>query len=169
LSATWTIKSFHGAGGTAGNWPINGRFSRDDSDLTSGGNSVQIPSSGVAQTWRKLFKVNFDTTPAGSISNLRAYDGVALPTGVKLYGHISNSYTRPSVTDETLSMAAWTDMATLTGVGGSVLMLRTGTVLTNPATGLGTQDYLELILQIGPTAFPALLTNHSVQIRWDEV
>jgi hypothetical protein len=129
---------------------------------------VQIPDSGVAQSWRKLFKIFFNTTPVGTVANLRAYDGVALPTGVKLYGHISSSYTQPSATDETLSLSAWTDMATLNGASSSYLLLHSGTVLTNPATGYGTQDYLELILQVASTASPATLTNHSVQIRWEE-
>jgi hypothetical protein len=127
---------------------------------------VRIPAAGNNNSWRKSFKLNFDTTPSGSATNLRWYDGVSWGTGVQLYARTTATYTEASSADETMATTGYVDAIGYTS--GSPLTVNAGTVISNPNTGLGTQDFVESFLRVGTSASPGTITGHQLNYRWDE-
>jgi len=123
------------------------RYKRADDgalDLTA---AVPKPDSGENLSWRKHCKMNWPSTPAGSISNLRWFVA-SVPTAVKLYSKTSATYTQASASDES-GIASFTDSQPNKDANDETvrtsttpLSVNSGTVLANPSTGEGTQDYV---------------------------
>lgn len=152
MAATYQVDVGHSTGPTMSAWTANGRFHRADTDPTTDGSTtfIPIPGSGVAYSWRKSFKLNVTATPVGSVSNLRFFsDGVAWGTGITCYAMKKAAYTQGSSSDNTAVFdGSAVDVTTYTSA--SPLTITAGTVLSNPSTGYGSQDYL--VLQVGGTS-----------------
>lgn len=169
MAATVEIRSFHGSGPTDTAWPSNGLFDRSDTDPTgTTSNPLLIPGSGTNYSWTKYWKLKFVTSPTGNATNLRAYGPNAdVATGVKMYMGKKASYIQPNSGDESALLSTLLD---LNGnyTSGSPLTINSGTVITNPSTGFGTQDYLALQAGVGTTASLGTTTGFTVTYRWDE-
>lgn len=168
MPATAAVQVYHGAGPTESAWTSGGRYHRADDDPTTDGSTtpIQIPAAGNNNSWRKSHKLKFTTAPAGSITNLRWFDGSSWGTGVTLYAKKTASYTQATSTDESMATTGYTDASTYTS--GSPLTITAGTVLSNPTTGTGTQDYVETFLRVGTTASPGAISGHTLSYRYDE-
>lgn len=165
MAAIVRVDVYHGAGPSSAAWTANELFHRADTSATSTSNPVPVPNAGTANSWPKWTKMNVTTAPAGSITNLRWFDGSSWGTGIKLYAKKNATYTQGSSTDETKSLASYTDAASYTS--GSPYVINSGTVLT-ATTGVGTQDYLETIIELGTTAVQGTVTGHTLTYRFDE-
>ena len=76
------------------------------------------------------------------------------------------SYTQGSSADETAAIGSGVDATTKSS--GSPLVVNSGTVLSNPSTGFGTQDYVVMQLQVGSTAGPGVTSLRTYTYRVDE-
>ncbi len=151
-------------------WSNGGRFHRADSSPTSDGSTtfIPIPTSGTNYSWRKSFKLNVTTTPVGTVSNLRFFsDASSWGTGVTPYAKLKAAYTQGSSSDNSaLFDGTAVDLTTYTS--GSPLTITAGTVLSNPSTGYGTQDYLVIQVGVGSTAVAGTTAARTLTYRTDE-
>lgn len=169
MAATYQVDVFHGSSPTGAAWSAGARFHRADTSPTTDGATtyIPIPTSGTNYSWRKHFKLNVTATPVGSVSNLRFFsDGTSWGTGVTAYVKTSSTYTQGSSSDNSTQISGSTDVTTYTS--GSPLTINSGTVLSNPSTGYGTQDYL--VMQVGGTSLVAAGTTsaRTLTYRVDE-
>jgi hypothetical protein len=167
MPATTRVLSYHGAAPTGSAFPAGGRMHRGDSDPTTDAatSPVVIPTSGEAFSWSKFFKLEAQTAPTGTISNLRVFGAGAWATGVALYLAKTANYAQPNAAEENARIANGVSAATYTAA--SPLVINAGTVV-NAATGVGTQDYLQAQMGVGPTASAGVLPNYTLTYRYDE-
>jgi hypothetical protein len=170
MAATYQVDAATGAGPTMAAWPANGRFHRADSHPTTDGSTtfIPIPSSSTNYSWRKSFKLNVTATPTGTVANLRFFsDGSSWGTGITCYAKLKAAYTQGSSSDNS-ALFDGTAVDVTTYTSGSPLTITAGTVLSNPSTGYGTQDYL--VLQVGGTSSAAAGTTaaRTLTYRVDE-
>jgi len=169
MAATYRVDVFHTAGPTSGAWPAGGLLHRADTDPTTAGAAtpVPVPAAGSNYSWRKSFKLNVTVTPSGAVTNLRWFsDGVSVGTGLVVLAKNTASYTLASSADETVALGSSVDATTLTSA--SPMTVNAGTVLSNPSTGFGTQNYVEMQLQVGTTAGPGVTALRTYSYRVDE-
>jgi len=178
-AATAETRYYHGVvTGTPGSDVIGGnvRFKREDNDTADSVDPVPRPPSGENLSWRKSSKMNWTTTPAGVISNLR-YFTASPPTNIKHYARAGIATYVEAVAGDESGITGFTDNGTNKALfdesnhtSGSPLVVNAGTVLSNPATGEGTQDFVES--QMGVlTAFaggPGPITAFNTTYRYDE-
>ena len=152
MAATYAIHVFHGASPTPQIVATNARFHRADTSPTTDAGTVGIPlpSVGYAYSWRKSLKLCIVTTPTGTASNIRFYtDGSPWGTGITLLVSTNSTYIQASNYDNDNAVVGGTDATTYTSL--NPLIVNAGTVLSNPNTGYGIQDYT--VLQVrGSTA-----------------
>lgn len=174
MAATVEIRSMHGVA-AATETTINGqtvKFKRADNDANDAANPIPKPGAGEVYSWRKSWKIKATVTPDGDIFNLRFFsDGAAWATGVVLYGHKIGSYTQGGSSDETNKIvqgggSAVVDVATL--VAGAPLTVNAGTVISNPDTGFGSQDFAELQLGVANTASRGKKGPRTLTYRFEE-
>lgn len=160
MSASVEARYYTGASpGTAGSNVIGVtvRHKRADNAALDSNNPIPKPPSGENLGWRKHCKVNFLSTPSGAISNLRWFISGTVPTGIKHYSKTLAIYTPASASDES-GIAGFTDTQPnkdsndeTQRTSSSPLVVNAGTVLSNPDTGEGTQDYVVSQLGCKPT------------------
>lgn len=152
MSASVEVRYYTGASpGSAGSDVIGVtvRHKRADNATLDANSPIPKPASGENLGWRKHCKVNFLSTPSGAISNLRWFISGSVPTGIKHYSKASASYNaQASVSDES-GISGFTDTQPnkdandeTQRTSASPLVVNAGTVLSNPNTGEGTQDYV---------------------------
>ena len=170
MPATVEVQAFHGVSPGTGIDRTNQtvRYKRADDDVQDATLPVAIPPSGVNFSFRKSFKLVTTVTPDNQISNLRFFsDGAALGTGRRILFKTATTYTQASAADET-GLAGTVDVDTLTIISPSVI--NAGVVITNPATGQGAQDFVELQLEISAAAIVGNPTGSKATFyRFDEV
>lgn len=166
MPATVQIISYHGATGTTETQVDGGnmRFKQADNDTVDAVNPIPVPGAGSNYSYIKQVRLKATTTPANSISNIKAYmDGAnGLGTGVSLNGKTSASYTDPSSQGTTV-LSGTADMFTYTS--GSPLSI-TGS-LTNPSTG-GIGDYLVMQMAVTTTATQGNTGAETLTMTYDE-
>lgn len=170
MAATYQVQVASSTGPTMTTWTDGGRFHRADSSPTTDGSTtfIPIPTSGTNYSWRKSFKLNVSVTPVGSVSNLRFFsDGTTWGTGITPYAKQKAAYTQGSSSDNTaLFDGTAVDLTTYTS--GSPLTINASTVLSNPTTGFGTQDYLVIQIAVGSTAAAGTTSARTLTYRVDE-
>ena len=145
------------------------RLHRYDSDPTTDQATtfIPLPVAGLAYSWRKQFKLNFLTTPVGTISNLRLYsDGVSWGTGVTVYVAVSPTYFLASPFDAINQIDGAVVLTTKTVL--SPLVVNAGVVLSNPAVGYGIQSYVMIQVSVDHTALEGIPTPRALTYVWDE-
>ncbi len=184
MAATTQVISFHDTGGSQ-QTDVKGeeiRFKRADNDTVDLDNPVMIPGdtdpAGTTHySQRKHTKINFTSTPTGSISNLvwflDDFPTDELPAknwdGLSLYVGTSSSYTLATSGDESAQIGGLVD-ADVTGYDAvTPLVLTAGTVLSNPSTGFGTQPYVILQMSVNKLALPGEKAARQGYYRWDEI
>jgi hypothetical protein len=150
MAASCQTLYFHGASPTPGP-DVTGstvRFKLADNDTQDSNNPIPVPVSGEQLSYTKFMMVNFVTSPAGSISNLRFFV-TSPPTGINHYSWVQSVYTQPSASDEN-GITGYTDTSgnkTTNNypnrTSSNPLVVNSGTVLSNPNTGEGSQSYVQ--------------------------
>jgi hypothetical protein len=150
MAASCQTRYYHGASPTPGP-DVTGstvRYKLNDDDAVDSNYPIPVPASGENLSFTKFMKINFTTSPAGSISNLRWFVSTP-PSGINDYSWHISAYTQPTASDES-GITGYTDTPTNktannypNRTSSSPLVVNSGTVLSNPSTGEGTQDYVQ--------------------------
>lgn len=166
MAATVSVKEATGAGPT--NTTItNSRLKTADDSTQDTNNPLVVPSSGVNWSYWKSHFLNADTTPSGTINNIKWYtDGAIGWTGVVLRVGTTPTYTQATGTEGTTGnessvATASADRYTSADprdVGGSI---------SNPSTGK-ISDYVVLQAMIRTTAQAGTLAQETLTFRYDE-
>lgn len=162
MPVTTRIDSFHGASPTPST-AVTVYYNRTDSDtLGTSADGIVVPSAGPSEnlSWRRVFKINFTSTPATKIANLRFYVD-APPSGLHHYAMTTNGYVQPNANDES-GINNLSDNTTSKDTTNETLHSATnplyvnnGDVLANPNTGYGTQSYVTTQVGVTDTYDPA--------------
>lgn len=169
MAATYQVVTYNGAGPTKSNWPAGNLFHRADTNQTvpASATPIPIPAAGNNWSYRKSIKLEITATPAGTVSNLRWFsDGTSAGTGVTVLIMQTATYTQASASDESAAIAGGVDATTFTSA--SPKTVNAGTVISNPSTGVGTQDYIVQQMQVGTTASPGTTATRTYSYRCDE-
>ncbi len=176
MVATLVVYNLQGAAG-ATEYQVDGvtfRFNRADDVVNTTANPIPKPAAGSNYSWRKTFRCKVTATPDGDISNLRFFtDAGSWGTGVTMWAHTMPwaNYTQGASGDESAKItngagSTVTDASTFTS--GSPLTINSGTVISNPSTGYGTQDTLVAQLEVASTASRGTKGPRTVTWRYDE-
>lgn len=162
MSASQQIRYYHGSSpGTAGG-DVTGSVVRHklaDNDIVDTNNPISLPLSGLSFGWRKSSKENWTGPPVGAISDLVWFLTGSFATGQYVYARVQSVgiYVQASSADQ-LGIAGFTDTApnrttnlASQYTSGSPLTINAGTVLSNPNTGEGDQNFLETQMAIDST------------------
>lgn len=169
MAATYQVVWYSGAGPTKNNWAAGGLIHRGDTLPTSAGSAtpIAIPAAGSNYSWRKSIKLEVTATPVGSVTNLRWFsDATAVGTGITMLVAAITAYTQASASDETAAIPGGVDATTKTSA--SPIVVNSGTVISNPSTGVGTQDHVVMQAQVGTTASPGTTALRTYTYRVDE-
>jgi len=164
-----SITSFKEANGaTPTNTTVTSiRFCTSDTHNPGTNYKLTKPSSGVNRSYWKTIYLNADTTPAGTINNIKFYtDGSIGWSGATLYVGTTTTYTQATGTQDESgddSTVATTDAETYTqasplSVGGSI---------SNPDTGK-ISDYIVLQVDIDNTVNTGAFPAETLTIQFDE-
>jgi len=166
MPAAVSVKQSVGVGPT--NTSItNLRHNTDDTVNPGTTNPLVRPASGYNYGFWKTVFLNADTTPSGTIDNVRFFsDGAIGWTGVELLAGTDPSYTQATgttgVTGDVSSVAivdasTYTHLAPLS-VPGSI---------SNPSTGK-ISDYVVLQAKVSTSAVAGTLPTETLTLRYDE-
>src|SRR3990167_6106530 len=166
MAATVSVKQSVGAGPTD-TTSTNLRFNTDDTINPGTVNPMVKPAAGVNRSYWKTVYLNADTTPTGTINNVKIYsDGTIGWTGCTLYGGSTGTYTQATGTPGTTgtdSSVATANMANWTSAAKKSL---TGTI-SNPSTGKIT-DYVVMQVDVSTSAVAGTLAAETITFEYDE-
>lgn len=166
MAATASVSWFSGAGASenTGVTTLVMKWLDDNVDDATG---PIVRGAGTEHSWAKSLKLNFSTSPAGAITNLRFFSAAAnfggSWTGVSMLA-TSGAYARGAVTDQ--GATARSGMSNRTSA--AMLTINAGEVIANPTTGLGTQDYTILQVSIANTAPAGASDTQTQTFRYAE-
>ena len=150
MAASVQTRYYHGSPGSAGLdvTSTTVRFKLADNDAIDSNTPLTVPTSGENLSWSKFMKVNFTSSPAGNITNLRFFVTTP-PTGIDHYSWAIAGYT-PPVSGDTSGIVGYTDTAPnkatnihTNRTSASPLTVNAGTVLSSPSIGEGSQSYVQ--------------------------
>lgn len=176
MAATVTIESWHGAGAGSGTNISNGevRFKLADNDTVDLNAPLRVPTADQVTaeipstySFRKYFKINVTATPDNSISNLKFFtDGNNLDAEVVLLGDQTDTYQENVSADSTGDTTAhW---LAVNWTKASPLVVNASTVISNPSTGYGTQDFVMIQAMVSSSATAGIKGAQVFSYRWDE-
>lgn len=149
MAATVSVSRFYGAGPSE-ETAISQLIHKWADDNTDDNNDPIVRGAGNVWSWAKSIKMKVDTTPDNDITNLRFFSAAAdfggSHDGVSMLAVEEAAYTQGNSADASAKRASMGNR-----LEGSPLVINAGTVLDNPATGFGTQDYTVLQLQVDNT------------------
>lgn len=179
MAASAQTRYYHGSSpGSAGS-DVTGatvRYKLADNDITDTNNPVPLPGTGLGFSWRKASKVNFVTSPAGAITNLRWFISGGPPANIRYFARSNAVYTQGSSAD-TSGITGFTDTPTNQNNNDatqytvtSPLVVNAGTVLSNPSTGEGSQNFVETQAAVNAAylAGPGPIPPFQVTYRYTE-
>lgn len=179
MAASAQTRYYHGSSPGSAGGDVTGstvRHKRADNDIQDANNPLPVPTSGLVFTWRKHSKENYTTTPSGSITNLRWFIGAAMAAGLYLGAWLNAIYTQGATADET-GITGFTDTTpnqttndASNYLAAAPLTVNSGTVLTNPSTGEGSQSYVVTQLGVRSTyaGGPGAISPVAVTYRYSE-
>lgn len=152
------------------------RYKRKDNSTVDLNDPVPIPSSGVNYSAAKFTQIAWLTTPTSSISNLRWYleatptnvDPAEAWDGVTMWVGITVGYLQ-SPDAPTGLVNGCTANADVYGTSANPIIVNSGTVLSNPSTGVGTQPYVVTQLAINANCISGVKSARPWYYRWVEV
>jgi len=166
MAATVSVKECNGAGPTATTITTS-RLCTSDAYNPGTNYPLIKPSAGTNRSYTKTYYLNADTTPSGTINNIKWYtDGAIGWTGVTLFAGTNASYTQATGTQGTTgddSAVATTDASTLT----SAAPLSVSGTLSNPSTGK-ISDYVMVQADLSTSATAGTLAAETITWRYDE-
>lgn len=182
MAATVTIRRWTGAGPTKTDiTSINTRANAEDAHTTAGtSNPIQIPAAGSNYSYWVTTRLSADSTPAGTINNIKWYtDGAnGFGTGVTAtVGSVPSAtgYTQatgtPGTTGTELLVANYPGFTPSPGddpfgfTSGSPKSV-TGSI-SNPSTG-DFGDFIVYQIKVGTTAGPGATPQETFTWKYDE-
>jgi hypothetical protein len=180
MPATVTIRRWTGTTGAPTKTDItsiNTRANAEDAHSTAGTtNPIQIPSSGSNYSYWVSTQLSADTSPTGTINNLRWFaDGAnGFGTGVTCVGNTASAYVQATGTAGTTGTELTTgNHASLAGAPVDVFTHTTGSpksvtgTISNPTTGdIGHQFVYQMV--VASTASPGATPTETFTWRYDE-
>lgn len=161
MAASQQTRYYHGASPGTPSADVSGstvRHKLADNDIQDTNNPIPLPLVGLSFGWRKSSKENWSTSPVSSISNLVWFLTGTPQTGQAVYVRLQapNVYVAASAADVN-GITGFTDTPTNQAANnatqftsGSPLVVNAGTVLSNPNTGEGSQNFIETQMSISP-------------------
>jgi hypothetical protein len=181
MAASAIVRYYTGASPGGASNDITGitiRYKQADNATQDALNPLALPITGLTFSWRKSTKINFTTSPVTAISNLRFFMGGTPPGGITLYARVqatgiyvqANSADINGITGFTDTGSNQTANNAANYPATSPLTVNAGTVLSNPATGEGTQVFVETQMSVGTgyAGGPGAITSFSVTYRYSE-
>jgi hypothetical protein len=165
MAATVSVKECNGATGTPTTITA-ARFCTDDDNNPGTTHPLVVPAAGSNYSYKKSYYLNADTSPAGTINNVKWYtDGTIGWTGITVQAKTVSGYTVASGTVDTTGnqMTGGADATTYTTA--SPLSV-TGTI-SNPSTGK-ISDYVELQAVVSTSAVAGTVAAETITFRYDE-
>ncbi len=169
--ATISIKEVNGAAAGTPTTITTPRLCTSDTYNPGTSYPIVKPAAGSNYSYWKSWYLNADTTPAGTINNVKVYtDGSIGWSGVTLKFGTKATYTQATGTQDTTGNDAasglsitMTDASTY--ISASPLSI-TGTI-ANPSTGKIT-DYLIVQATVSTSATAGTLSAETITFRYDE-
>ena len=148
------------------------RLKRSDDDVQDAAFPVPIPAAGLEYSWRKSLRLIVVSAPDNEISNLRFYsDGGSVGTGRRVLFNRDPAYTQASAADEGTPIGA-TDVSTIVQASPEVIepgvLCDSGDAYPLAEGAAGQQDYVELQLEVGPTATVGAGSAMTLRYRYNE-
>jgi hypothetical protein len=166
MAATVSVKQAVGAGPTA-TTITNLRFNTDDTVNPGTTNPLVKPSAGTNRSYWKTVYLNADTTPSGTINNVKIYcDGAIGWTGCTLYIGSTGTYTEATGTPGTTGNDSSVATAAITNYTSGAPKSLTGTI-SNPSTGRIT-DYVVMQVDVSTSAVAGTLSAETLTFQYDE-
>lgn len=167
MAAVVSIKELNGVAPGTANPITNARYCTRDSYAPGAASPIVKPNSGVRRSYWKSHYLNADTTPAGTINNVRWFtDGLASWTGTTLYAGTTPTYAQATGTQGVEgddSAVATVDAATYTAAAP----LSVPGSLSNPNTGK-ISDLVVTQLDVASNAVGGTQAQRTITWRYDE-
>jgi len=182
LAASAQVRFYTGASPGSASSDITGitiRYKQADNATQDAFFPLALPIVGQTFSWRKSTKINFSTTPVTSISNLRWFVSSNPPSGINFYARVQAAgiYVQANSQDVN-GITGFTDTVGNQNANNAVtnypaatpLTVNSGTVLSNPNTGEGTQVFVETQMSVGTTyaGGPGAITPFAQIYRYNE-
>lgn len=160
MPASVQIRYYTGASPGSASGDITGttiRYKQADNATQDSVNPLALPLTGLTFSWRKSTKINMFSSPVTSIANLRWFMSQAPTAGITFYARLQASgiYVQANSGDQS-GIAGFTDTSgnqttnnAANYTASSPLSVNSGTVLSNPNTGEGTQVFVETQMSVG--------------------
>jgi hypothetical protein len=166
-AATVSVQQVTGSGPTLTSI-TNLRFNTDDTANPGTANPLVKPAAGTNYSYEKTVYLNADTSPSGTINNVKLYsDGSIGWTGCTLFVGSSGSYVQatgtPGTTGTQDTTIATANIQNYTS--GSPKSL-TGSI-TNPSTGR-ISDYVKMQTAVSTSAVAGTLPSETLTFQYDE-
>ena len=145
----------------------NVRFNTDDTANPGTTNPLVKPAAGTNRSYWKTVYLNADTTPSGTIDNVRIHsDGAIGWTGIEVYAGSTGTYTQATGTPGTTGTDSTVATANIEAwVTGAKKQL-TGSI-SNPSTGRIT-DHVVMQADLSTSAVAGTLAAETVTWTYDE-
>ena len=183
MAASAQTRYYTGASPGAASSDITGttiRYKLADNATQDTLTPIPLPTSGLSFSWRKSTKVNFSSTPAGSITNLRWFLTSNPGTGVRFFARLqatglyiqANSNDANGITGFTDTSPNQTTNDAVNYTSSVPLTVQASTVVANPNTGEGgaNQVFVETQLAISTSyvAGPGVIASFQATYRYSE-
>lgn len=166
MAATVSVKQANSTGPTA-TTITNLRFNTDDTVNPGTVNPLVKPSAGTNRSYWKTVYLNADSSPAGTINNVKLYsDGTIGWTGCTLFVGTTGTYTQATGTPGTTGTDSGVATALMSGFTSGSPKSVTGTI-TNPSTGKIT-DYVVFQVDLSTSAVAGTLSAETLTFQYDE-
>lgn len=177
MAATVTIRRWTGAGPTKTDiTSANSRASTSDAFNPGTSDPIPVPAAGTNYSYWVSTRLSGDTTPAGTINNIKWYsDGAnGFGTGVTCNGNDATTYDQATGTQGTTGDQLTTgNYTTLTGAAVDVFGHTSGSPktitgsLANPSTG-DFGNFFVYQFAVGTTAGPGATPTETFTWAYDE-
>jgi len=166
MAATVSVKESNGATPTASTI-TNARYKTEDTYATDTSNPLVKPSSGTNYSFWKFHYLNADSSPTGTIDNVKWYtDGSIGWSGCTLYVGVHSIYSQATgtvgTTGDVFSAASYVAASFVSAVPLSI-----GGSIDNPSTGKIT-DYIVTQVGVSTSASAGTLSQETIYWRYDE-
>lgn len=162
MAATVVVKEQTGpSGGPTTTTITNTRYKSADDATQDTNDPLVKPSAGTNYSFEKWHFINADTTPSGTINNVKWFtDGTLGWTGITLYDGTQTAYVTPVGTNSSIATTDATthDSGSPLSVSGS---------LDNPSTGL-IADFVITQADLSTSAVAGALSSETLTWRYDE-
>ena len=166
MAATVSVKESNGATPTA-TTITNARYNSDDNYNPGTSTPLVKPAAGTNYSFWKFHYLNADSSPSGTINNVKWYtDGAIGWSGCTLYVGVHSVYSQATGTVGTTG-AIFSAASYVAASFVSAVPLSIGGSISNPSTGKIT-DYIVTQVGVSTSASAGTLSQETIYWRYDE-